>query len=57
MQSYHATFALFVVFIGNSAVGNTLTGFADAGGSTFEANTSDNNLGAPGEAWRTNFIR
>ncbi len=40
MQSYHAAFALFVVFIGNSAVGNTLTGFADAGESTFEANAA-----------------
>jgi hypothetical protein len=32
------------LFIGISAVGNALTGFVDAGGSTFAANTSDNNL-------------
>jgi hypothetical protein len=30
-------------FMGNSAVGNKFEGFGDAGGSTFEANTADNN--------------
>ncbi len=45
------------VFIGNSAVGNTLTGFADAGGSTFEVNTSDRNLtGFAGDAAGETFI-
>ena len=46
-------------FIGNSAVGNSLTGFVDAGGSTFAANTSDNNLSgfatdAPGSTFVSN---